>query len=116
STAEIAYSELAGFLVPEVDGHAGKLLIGYLGPAPVVVLSGRSHYYEGHSMEALTFPVRVLAEFGVKDLVITNAAGGINPRFKPGYFMGFRDHLNFMGMTPLRGTATVAESRFVDLT
>lgn len=118
STAEIAYSSLPGFPIPDVEGHAGKLLIGYIGPAPVIVLSGRCHYYEGHSMDAVAFPVRVLAEFGVKDLVITSAAGGINPRFKPGHFMGFTDHLNLMGTTPLRGpaTATGGASRFVDLT
>jgi len=66
-----------------VEGHPGKLTIGYLGSAPVLILNGRAHYYEGHAMERVTFPVRVLADFGVRDLVLTNAAGGINARFKP---------------------------------
>src|SRR6266849_1187717 len=75
ATAEIEYSRLPGFTLARVEGHPGKLIIGYLGPAPIVILNGRAHYYEGHEMEAITFPVRVLAEFGVRDLVLTNAAG-----------------------------------------
>src|SRR5260221_3698742 len=94
ATAEIEYARLPGFPVPEVEGHPGKLSIGYLGPTPIVILNGRSHYYEGHPMETITFPIRVLAAFGVKDLLLTNAAGGINPRFKTGDIMGVVDHLN----------------------
>lgn len=116
ATAEVEYAKLPGFAVPEIEGHAGKLSIGYLGPTPVIILNGRSHYYEGHSMETVTFPIRVLAEFGVKDLVLTNAAGGINPRFKAGDFMVMTDHLNFMGTTPLRGPNLLTSSRFIDLT
>jgi purine-nucleoside phosphorylase len=115
ATSEIEYARLPGFPVPEVEGHSGKLSIGYLGPAPAVILNGRSHYYEGHSMETITFPVRVLAAFGVKDLVLTNAAGGINPRFKAGDIMGLVDHLNLMGTTPLRGPRQFGLTRFVDL-
>ena len=100
--AEVDYADLPGFIKPTVPGHPGKLSIGYFGPTPLIVLNGRSHYYEGHSMAAITFPIRVLAELGIKHLVLTNAAGGINRRFKPGDFMGFTDHLNFMGTTPLR--------------
>src|SRR6185369_4133657 len=96
ATAEIGYGDLPGFTVPSVPGHAGKLCVGYLGPAPVLILNGRSHYYEGHDMEAITFPVRVLASFGIKDLVLTNAAGGIHSRLRAGDFMLVTDHLNLM--------------------
>jgi len=115
ATAEIEYARLPGFPVPEVEGHPGKLSIGYLGPAPIVILNGRSHYYEGLDMETITFPVRVLAALGVKDLILTNAAGGINPRFKAGDIMGVVDHLNLMGTTPLRGPKQFGLTRFVDL-
>ncbi len=117
ATAEIEYGRLPGFPRPGVEGHPGKLTIGYLGSAPIVVLNGRTHYYEGHPMETVTFPMRVLADFGVRDLVLTNAAGGINARFKPGEFLLVSDHLNFMGTTPLRGpTSAGNKNRFVDLT
>jgi purine-nucleoside phosphorylase len=115
ATAEIDYSDLPGFVEPLVPGHPGKLSIGYLGPTPVIILNGRSHYYEGHTMAEITFPVRVLAEFGVKDLVLTNAAGGIKVGLRPGDFMCVTDHLNLMGTTPLRG-GDAKDNCFVDLT
>jgi len=117
ATAEIEYDRVPGFAAPGVEGHPGKLTIGYLGSAPIIILNGRSHYYEGHEMDAVTFPIRVLADFGVRDLVLTNAAGGIDSRFKPGDFMLVDDHLNLMGTTPLRGASSSGgKSRFVDLT
>jgi len=115
ATTEVDYSELPGFSIPAVAGHVGKLSVGYLGPAPVIVLNGRTHYYEDHGMDAVTFPVRVLAACGVKDLILTNAAGGINPRCKAGDFMVATDHLNLMGTNPLIG-GPFAPDRFVDLT
>jgi purine-nucleoside phosphorylase len=115
ATTEMNFSDLPGFITPSVPGHAGKLSIGYLGAAQVLILSGRAHYYEGHSMDTVTFPVRVLAAFGVKDLVLTNAAGGINPRLKSGDLMLVTDHLNLMGANPLCGQASGSEA-FVDLT
>jgi len=115
-TAGVPYSELPGFPPVGVSGHAGKLILGYLGGSPALVLSGRAHYYEGHSMEEVAFPVRVLAEFGIRDLLLTNAAGGINRRFRPGDFMLLKDHLNFMPANPLRGELADGCSRFVDLT
>jgi len=115
ATAEVDYADLPGFIEPRVPGHPGKLSIGYLGPTPVILLNGRAHYYEGHSMAAITYPVRVLAEFGVKDLVLTNAAGGINPGFRPGDFMCATDHINLMGTTPLRGQDAREQDPFVDL-
>ena len=113
---EVSYLKLPGFPLPSVSGHAGKLVFGHLGGMAVVVLSGRAHYYEGHSMERVTFAVRVLAEFGVRDLLLTNAAGGINRRFRPGDFMRLTDHINFMGANPLRGGTPPGCERFVDLT
>lgn len=113
---EIPYSQLPGFPVSRVEGHCGKLLLGKFDDEPVCILSGRAHFYEGHTMEALTFPIRVLAEFGIRHLLITNAAGGINPRFRPGDFMFLTDHLNWMGANPLRGEPALDRERFVDLT
>jgi purine-nucleoside phosphorylase len=113
---KISYSRLPGFLSPTVPGHAGELYFGHFGETPAVVLSGRAHYYEGHTMEQVTFPVRTLAAFGIRDLLLTNAAGGINPRFQPGDFVAVSDHINFMGVNPLRGPNISGLMRFVDLT
>lgn len=112
----IPYAKLPGFPKPSVVGHDGKLVIGRLGGAPVLVLSGRAHYYEGHSLERVTFAVRVLAACGIRDLLLTNAAGGINPKFRAGDFMLLTDHINLMGANPLRGPALPRVPRFVDLT
>lgn len=113
---EINYSSLPGFPRSGVAGHPGKLVLGYLARMPLVILRGRAHYYEGHSMEAVTFPMRVLAGMGVKAVLLTCAAGGINRRFKTGDYMQFADHVNFMGTNPLRGWASPELPRFVDLT
>ena len=113
---EIGYRKLAGIPPVGITGHAGKLVIGRLEKTPAAVLCGRAHYYEGHSMEQVTFATRVLAEFGVKDLLLTNAAGGVNRCFRPGDFMLLTDHINFMGVNPLRGPACPKLPRFVDLT
>jgi purine-nucleoside phosphorylase len=112
----IPYRKLPGFARSSVCGHAGELLLGKLGGTPVLVLSGRAHFYEGHDLAAVTFPMRVLAELGVKDVLLTNAAGGINRRFRTGDFMVFMDHINFMGTNPLRGPVAPGRERFVDLT
>jgi purine-nucleoside phosphorylase len=108
---EISYAKVPGFPRPSVQGHAGRLFFGKLGGTPVLVLSGRAHYYEGHSMDHVTFAVRALAAFGIHDLLLTNAAGGINKTFRVGDFMAITDHINFMGTNPLRGS-----SNFVDMT
>ncbi|HPY29847.1 MAG TPA: purine-nucleoside phosphorylase [Verrucomicrobiota bacterium] len=112
----LPYAALPGFPRPSVSGHAGKLMLGQLAETPVLVLSGRAHYYEGHSPDEVTFAMRVLAAFGVTDVLLTNAAGGVNARFRPGDFMLLRDHINFMGVNPLRGPAPPGRPRFVDLT
>jgi len=113
---KIAYAEIPGFPKPTVSGHAGELYFGHLGRTPVVVLSGRAHFYEGHPMERVTFAVRTLAAFGIRDLLLTNAAGGVNKKFRAGDFMVLTDHINFMGTNPLRGPAIPRLMRFVDLT
>ncbi len=113
---EVPYAKLSGFPPAGVAGHRGRLLVGHLGQVPVVVLSGRAHYYEGHSLEAITFAVRVLAAFGVSDLLLTNAAGGLNSQLRAGDFMIVTDHINFMGANPLRGETPPGLPRFVDLT
>jgi purine-nucleoside phosphorylase len=112
---KISYAKIPGFPEPTVSGHAGELYFGHLGKTPVVVLSGRAHFYEGHEMERVTFAVRALAAFGIKDLLLTNAAGGINRKFSAGDFMVLTDHINLMGTNPLRGE-NFGLNRFVDLT
>lgn len=113
---KIPYAQIPGFPRPTVDGHAGELYFGHLGGTPVLVMSGRAHFYEGHPMERVTFAVRALAAFGIADLLLTNAAGGINKKFRAGDFMALTDHINFMGANPLGGPARADLPRFVDLT
>lgn len=114
SAIEIPYGQLPGFLSVGVSGHAGKLVVGKLKDTPVIILKGRSHFYEGHDMERVTFPMRVLAEFGIRALLLTNAAGGVNTKFKPGDLMVLSDHINLMGVNPLRGPGLFGLPRFVD--
>jgi purine-nucleoside phosphorylase len=111
----VPYRQLPGFPCPRVEGHEGAVLLGHLGKLPICVLSGRVHFYEGHELAAVTFPVRVLAAFGVRDLLLTNAAGGIRRSFQAGDFMCLTDHINLMGDNPLRGPAVSGTERFVDL-
>lgn len=111
----IPYSALPGFPRPSVPGHEGRLICGELEGLPLWVLSGRSHFYEGHSMDVITYPIRVLAAAGVTTLLLTNAAGGIRKGSKPGDFMRLTDHINFMGVNPLRGTAYRSRTPFVDV-
>lgn len=112
---ELPYADLPGFTKPTVAGHSGNLVIGHLAGVPVVVLSGRSHYYEGHDMSAVTHATRVLHACGIEDLLLTNAAGGINARYRAGDFMILTDHINFMGANPLRGPEQGGLARFVDM-
>jgi purine-nucleoside phosphorylase len=113
---KISFTQVPGFSIPKVSGHAGELVFGRLADTPVLVLNGRVHFYEGHSMEQVTFPIRTLAAFGIRDLLLTNAAGGINPDFRRGDFMVLTDHINLMGASPLRGPTNSGLNRFVDLT
>jgi purine-nucleoside phosphorylase len=113
--ARLSFDAIPGFAGATVAGHAGELVLGRLGGTPVCLLAGRAHYYEGHPLEVVTFPIRVLAALGIRDLLLTNAAGGIRRRFRPGDFMILTDHLNGMGANPLRGALNAGEPRFVDL-
>ncbi len=111
----IAYQAIPGFHSPAVEGHKGELVIGTLGGKMVVGQSGRFHMYEGHSAQVAALPVRAFASLGVRTLVVTNAAGGVNPSFGAGTIMLIRDHLNLTGQNPLLGPARPAESRFPDM-
>jgi purine-nucleoside phosphorylase len=115
----VAYGKLPGFAPTGVSGHAGQLLVGRLGGGPVMVLSGRAHFYEGYCMRRVTFFIRVLAAYGIRDLLLTNSAGGINRRFHSGDFMVLTDHINLMGSNPLRPESPERAAdwprRFVDL-
>ena len=99
----IPYEEIPGFVRSTAQGHAGRLVIGQIEGVPVVAMQGRVHYYEGYSLEEVTFPVRTFGLLGVKTLVLTNAAGGINVQLTQGALMVISDHLNLMGVNPLRG-------------
>lgn len=99
----IPYDEITHFPVSGVAGHAGQLVLGTIQEVPLAVMSGRVHYFEGYDMQRVTFPVRVLATLGVERLIITNAAGAVNPTFSPGDFMVIVDHINLTGDNPLRG-------------
>ncbi|MCA1686747.1 MAG: purine-nucleoside phosphorylase [Planctomycetia bacterium] len=109
----IAYAEIPGFPAPTVAGHHGNLVVGSLGGARVAYLQGRFHYYEGHDLSTVTFPVRVLKALGVGTLVLTAATGGINADFRSGDIVCLSDHLNLIGQNPLRGDRT--EPRFPDM-
>lgn len=97
------YEDIPGFPVSTVEGHAGRLVIGTLQGRTVIVLQGRFHYYEGYDFQRVVFPVRVMKLLGVEDLLVTNAAGGVNREFKPGDLMLIEDHIKFFIDSPLRG-------------
>jgi purine-nucleoside phosphorylase len=102
----IPYSEIPHFPLTTIEGHSGRLVIGRLEGQAVVVMQGRSHYYEGYSMAEVTFPVRVMQVLGIEALIVTNAAGGLNQEFRAGDVMLITDHINLVGMggaNPLRG-------------
>jgi len=99
----IPYAEIPGFAKPTVATHAGEMVFGELSGKPVVVMEGRFHYYEGHSMADVTFPVRVARALGATHLIVSNAAGGLSPQFDAGDIMIIEDHINLMGENPLVG-------------
>ncbi len=114
----IPYDRIPNFPVPSgVVGHAGELVLGSVGTTPVVVLSGRIHYYEGRPMADVVFPARVLARLGVRAAVLTNAAGGVRLSFRPGDLMLLTDHINGFGTNPLiGGNEETLGARFPDMT
>ncbi len=99
----VPYDDIPGFARSTVEGHAGQLVLGEVGGVPVAVQQGRFHYYEGYDMEQVMLPVRTFALMGVKNLILTNAAGSLNSDLQPGALMLITDHLNCMGINPLRG-------------
>jgi purine-nucleoside phosphorylase len=106
NAVKIPYQDLPSWPVSTVSGHQGRLVVGQLEDRPVAVMQGRVHYYEGYSMAQVGLPVRVMQRLGVEILVVTNAAGAVNPNYEPGDLMLITDHLNLIGMAglnPLRG-------------
>ena len=112
----INYTELPNWPTSNVIGHEGRLAMGTLGSKRVAALSGRAHFYEGHDLRTVTFAARVVARLGVKTLILTNAAGGINTALKPGTLMVMDDHINLLGSNPLVGANEDAfGARFPDM-
>jgi purine-nucleoside phosphorylase len=101
--ARIPYAEIPFFPDPRVTSHKGCLVVGRLGGQPVAALEGRYHFYEGYTLEELTLPVRLLKALGAEAVIFSNAAGGLNPNFRPGDIMAIIDHVNLMGVNPLIG-------------
>lgn len=94
----IPYDKVPLFPRPTVEGHRGRLVLGLLADTPVMIMQGRVHFYEGYSIQQIVFPVRVMQLMGIQTLIVTNAAGGINPAFHPGDLMLIKDHINLLGM------------------
>lgn len=101
--ARIAFEDIPHFPTSTVDTHAGELILGTLAGKAVVAMAGRFHAYEGYTLKQVTFPVRVARSLGIKVLIVSNAAGGLNPQFSAGDLMLITDHINFMGDNPLIG-------------
>lgn len=112
----IPYTEIPYFHATSVEGHAGRMLLGKFEGIPTVILQGRFHRYEGYDMEDVVFPTRTICALGIQTLVLTNAAGGVNTRYRAGDLMLIEDHLNLMGDNPLRGpNLTQLGPRFPDM-
>lgn len=113
----IDYKDIPNFPISTVEGHKGQLILGLLGGKNVVAMQGRFHYYEGYSLNEVVFPVRVMIGLGIKNLIVTNAAGGVNEKLLPGDLMIIKDHINFTGQNPLIGkNYKELGPRFVDMT
>lgn len=116
NSISIPYEDIPNFPVSTVEGHDGTLIFGTMHGKKVIALKGRFHFYEGYTLEDVTYPVRVFKELGVSKLLLTNAAGGVNESFKPGDLMIITDHINLSGQNPLIGTNVASQGpRFVDL-
>ena len=111
----IEYSDIPNFPLSTVEFHKGKLIFGSIKQVPVIVMQGRFHYYEGYTMQQITFPVRVMKELGIEYLLLSNAAGGINPEYKKGDLIITQDHINLLPDNPLRGLGNEYGNRFVDM-
>jgi purine-nucleoside phosphorylase len=102
-TNKVEYGDIPHFPVSTVESHQGRLLFGYLKDKPVVAMQGRFHYYEGYTLQQVTFPVRVMKELGIEILIVSNACGGLNPQFNKKDIMIITDHINLLGNNPLIG-------------
>ena len=111
----VRYADIPGFPEAGVAGHKGELIFGQIGETEVVLQAGRFHLYEGHDPQTVVLPVRTFAELGVAILIVTNAAGGIRPTFRPPVLMLIADHINLMWGNPLLGPVGAGESRFRDM-
>ena len=114
-TLAIEYKDIPNFPISTVEGHRGQFIFGKLGGVDIIAMKGRFHYYEGYSMQEVTFPIRVMYELGIKTLFVSNAAGGMNPGFKIGDLMVITDHINFFPEHPLRGKNYPTGPRFPDM-
>ena len=114
--ASIPYEQIPHFPVSTVQGHQGRLIVGRIGEVPVLAMQGRFHYYEGYTMEQVTFPIRIMHLLGVKNLLVSNAAGGINNTFKVGDLMIIRDHINMMPNPLIGPNKAQFGERFPDMT
>ena len=112
---EISYKDIPNFPISTVEGHEGKLILGKLAGNDIMAMKGRFHYYEGYSMQEVTFPIRVMYELGVRTLFVSNAAGGANPSFKVGDLMIITDHINGFPDNPLRGKNIPTGPRFPEM-
>ncbi len=112
---EFPYTNIPNFPVSTVQGHAGKLIFGKLGGKDIMAMDGRFHYYEGYTMQEVTFPERVMHELGIETLFVSNASGGMNPKFKVGDIMIITDHINFFPEHPLHGVNLPGYARFPDM-
>lgn len=110
-----SYTEIPNFPVSTVEGHAGRLIFGKLGGKDIMAMEGRFHYYEGYNMKEVTFPERVMKELGIETLFVSNAAGGMNPKFEIGDLMIIDDHINFFPEHPLHGKNNPQGPRFPDM-
>ena len=111
----ISYKEIPNFPVSTVEGHSGNLIFGKLGDKDILAMEGRFHYYEGYTMQEVTFPIRVMYELGIKTLFVSNAAGGTNPKFEIGDLMIITDQINALPENPLRGKNFPTGPRFPDM-
>ncbi|TFH02090.1 MAG: purine-nucleoside phosphorylase [Calditrichales bacterium] len=112
---KISGNEIPHYPTSTVTGHQGSLVFGTWQDIPLIAVQGRTHFYEGYAIEKVTYVVRILAALGVKILIVTNAAGGVNPRFSPGDLMLITDQINQMFQNPLRGALTYGGERFPDM-
>ncbi len=116
NSISIPYTDIPNFPESTVEFHKGNLIYGSIGPIKVIAMQGRFHYYEGYSMQQITFPIRVMKELGVQYLFLSNAAGGMNLSYKKGDLVLLEDHINLLPDNPLRGLSDpVLGQRFVDM-